>query len=217
SPLKNRTILDVGCGNGYHCWRMAGAGASFVLGIDPSILAVMQYQTLHHFIGPKEVYVTPHRLEELPGELNYFDTVFSMGILYHRRSPIDHIYELKECLKPGGELVLETLVVNGDINTILVPEGRYAQMRNVWFIPSCLMMENWLSRCGFLDVKCIESNHTSLDEQRSTDWMPFSSLPQFLDPKNSSRTIEGLPAPMRATFKIALLCHCFSSRKSRET
>ena len=26
APLKNRLVLDVGCGNGYH-WRMLGAGA----------------------------------------------------------------------------------------------------------------------------------------------------------------------------------------------
>jgi len=200
SCLKGRKVLDVGCGSGYHCWRIAGAGADLVLGIDPSILAVMQYQALHHFIGPSPVYVTPHRLEELPAELSFFDTVFSMGVLYHRRSPIDHIYELKDCLRPGGELVLETLVVDGETNTVLVPEGRYAQMRNVWFIPSCLTMENWLRRCGFLEVRCVESNQTSLDEQRSTDWMPFSSLPQFLDSENPNRTVEGLPAPKRATF-----------------
>lgn len=33
-----------------------------------------------------------------------------------------------------GELVLETLVVEGDENTVLVPGDRYAQMRNVYFI-----------------------------------------------------------------------------------
>ena len=200
TSLKGRKILDVGCGSGYHCWRMAGAGARFVLGIDPSILAVMQYQSLHHFLGPREVYVTPHRLEELPEKLSFFDTVFSMGVLYHRRSPFDHLNELKDCLKPGGELVLETLVVNGDSHTVLVPEGRYAQMRNVWFIPSCLTMESWLNRSGFIDVRCIESNQTSVCEQRSTDWMAFSSLPQFLDPGDPNKTVEGLPAPRRATF-----------------
>lgn len=200
ADLKGRRVLDVGCGSGYHCWRIAGAGARLVLGIDPSILAVMQYQSLRHFIGPQEVYVTPHRLEELPKNLNFFDTVFSMGVLYHRRSPFDHLLELKDCLKPGGELVLETLVIDGQTNTVLVPADRYAQMRNVWFIPSCLTMEDWLKRSGFIDVKCVESNQTSITEQRSTEWMTFSSLPQFLDQNDPNKTIEGLPAPQRATF-----------------
>ena len=36
APLKYRKVLDVGGGSGYHAWRMAGAGADFVLVIDPS-------------------------------------------------------------------------------------------------------------------------------------------------------------------------------------
>ncbi|HBP78145.1 MAG TPA: tRNA 5-methoxyuridine(34)/uridine 5-oxyacetic acid(34) synthase CmoB, partial [Halomonas sp.] len=36
APLKYRKVLDVGGGSGYHAWRMAGAGAAFVLVIDPS-------------------------------------------------------------------------------------------------------------------------------------------------------------------------------------
>lgn len=35
-PLAGRKVLDIGCGNGYHGWRMRGEGAEFVLGIDPS-------------------------------------------------------------------------------------------------------------------------------------------------------------------------------------
>ena len=56
-----------------------------------------------------------------------------MGVLYHRRSPIDHLLELKGCLQTGGELVLETLVIDGGLGEVLVPENRYAKMRNVWF------------------------------------------------------------------------------------
>jgi len=200
SDLKGRTVLDVGCGSGYHCWRMVGAGAHRVWGIDPSLIAVMQYQILRHFLGPQPVCVTPQRLEDLPSRLEFFDTVFSMGVLYHRRSPIDHLLSLKSCLRPGGELVLETLIVEGDGNTTLLPAERYAQMSNVWFIPSCLTLERWLLRCGFADVRCVNINQTSTDEQRSTEWMPFSSLPQFLDAKDNNFTIEGLPAPRRAVF-----------------
>lgn len=123
-----------------------------------------------------------------------------MGILYHRRSPLDHLIQLKELLRPGGELVLETLVIEGDENDCLVPDGRYAKMRNVWFIPSVAMLEIWLKRTGFNSVRCVDVNVTSIDEQRSTEWMQFESLPDFLDPDNRSKTIEGHPAPIRATF-----------------
>jgi len=123
-----------------------------------------------------------------------------MGVLYHRRSPLDHLYELRACLRSGGELVLETLVIEGEEGTVLMPEGRYAKMRNVWFFPSIATMELWLRRCDFKDVRCVDVSTTSLDEQRATQWMTFESLADFLDPDDRTKTIEGHPAPMRAVF-----------------
>ena len=132
SDLSNRYVLDIGCGSGYHLWRMRGAGAKFVVGVDPTQLFVTQFNAIQHFIKDNGVHLLPLGVEQLP-ELNAFDTVFAMGVLYHRRSPIDFIYQLKSQLVKGGELVLETLIVDGDENTVLVPGERYAKMRNVWF------------------------------------------------------------------------------------
>ena len=121
SPLQNRTVLDVGCGNGYHALRIFGEGARRVLGIDPSPRFVVQYAMLKHFLGAIPVDVLPLGIEALPAELLAFNTVFSMGVLYHRASPIDHLKQLKGALTPGGELVLETLIIEGDQNNVLVP------------------------------------------------------------------------------------------------
>jgi tRNA (mo5U34)-methyltransferase len=145
-PLAGRTVLDVGCGSGYHCWRMAGAGAELVIGIDPSPLFVVQHQAIKHFVGAHGTFVLPLGIEHLPLRLAAFDTVFSMGVLYHRRSPLDHLMELRDALHHGGELLLETLVIEGGAGETLVPEGRYAKMRNVWFIPSTATLELWLRR-----------------------------------------------------------------------
>ncbi len=198
-PLAGRRVLDVGCGNGYHCWRMVGAGAELAIGIDPMLLYVMQFHAMRHFLGKTlPAFVLPFGIDDLPANLNAFDTVFSMGVLYHRRSPIDHLLTLKECLRSGGELVLETLVINGRLGEALLPEGRYAQMRNVWFIPSPDTLQSWLRKSGFVDVKLVDVTVTTELEQRSTEWMTFHSLKNFLDPADSSKTIEGYPAPQRA-------------------
>lgn len=200
TPLEQRLILDVGCGNGYHCWRMLGANAKMVIGIDPLLLNVMQFQIVKKLYGEAPVYVLPSGIEDLPANLKVFDTVFSMGVLYHRRSPIDHLLELKNLLRPGGELVLETLVIDGCLGEILVPEDRYARMRNVWFIPSCETLIRWMKRCGFENIRLVDVTATSAEEQRTTEWMTFNSLKNFLDAENPALTAEGLPAPKRAIF-----------------
>lgn len=200
APLSGRTVLDVGCGNGYYCWRMAGGGAHLVLGIDPTILYVMQYLATAHFLRVPEVSVLPLALEDLPVTMTGFDTVFSMGVLYHRRSPMDHLQDLRRLLRPGGELVLETLVLDRPGDQVLVPQGRYARMRNVWFIPTPSALVTLLGRCGYCDARLIDVTPTTVGEQRSTDWMRFQSLGDFLDPDDSTRTLEGLPAPRRGVF-----------------
>jgi tRNA (mo5U34)-methyltransferase len=169
-----------------------------VVGIDPNWLFLCQFLAMKHYLPELPAWHLPLAFEELPGKLQGFDTVFSMGVLYHRRSPIDHLLDLKDCLVRDGELVLETLVVEGDAQQVLVPEDRYAQMRNVWFLPSVPALELWLRRAGFVDVRCVDVSITSVEEQRATDWMRYQSLPEFLDPGDHRRTLEGLPAPRRA-------------------
>lgn len=201
APLQDRLILDVGCGNGYHCWRMLGAGAKRVIGIDPSPRFIVQFHMIKHFAGADyPIDVLPVGIEDVPEKLQAFDTVFSMGVFYHRRSPMDHLLELKNALRPGGQLVLETLVIEGGLGDVLVPEERYGMMNNVWFLPSCDTMLSWLRKMGFSNPRVVDVCPTTIDEQRATEWMRFHSLPEFLHPNDSSLTAEGHPAPIRAVF-----------------
>ncbi len=198
SPLDGRQVLDIGTGNGYFLFRMLGAGASLALGIDPTRIFLYQFHAAQRLLPANGAYLLPLRSEHLPA-FGCFDTVFCLGVLYHRRSPIDHIQELMSYLRPGGELVLETLVVPGDINTILVPPERYAKMANVWFLPSTEALENMLRKVGLENVRTVDVSQTTTAEQRATEWMTFHSLADFLDPNDPSRSIEGHPAPLRAT------------------
>ncbi len=206
SRLNKRRVLDVGCGNGYHMWRMFAENARLVIGADPSQFFLSQFSVFKRYIGDAPVHLLPFKSEELPAfnqafQGNGFDTVFSMGVLYHRPSPIHHLQELKSFLRPGGELILETLILKGDedcADRVLIPENRYAKMRNVWFIPTTGVLERMLQRVGFNKIRVVDINQTSLEEQRVTDWMSFESLADFLDPDDRNKTIEGYQAPVRA-------------------
>ncbi len=201
--LEGHRILDIGSGNGYFGLRMLGAGARLVIGIDPTLLFVAQWLACRHFSGAIPNFVLPLGIEELPETPVALDTVYSMGVLYHRKDPMHHLSRIRSLLRSGGTMVLETLVLpKGREEDLLIPEGRYARMRNVWAIPGCARLLNWVRQAGFGSADVVDITATTTAEQRTTDWMRFESLEQALDPVDRSSTVEGLPAPVRA-FVIA--------------
>ncbi|MBU1171248.1 MAG: tRNA 5-methoxyuridine(34)/uridine 5-oxyacetic acid(34) synthase CmoB [Proteobacteria bacterium] len=198
APLEGRRILDIGCSSGYYMFKMLDHHPEMILGIDPQLLFYYQFKALQKYIRSDKLYYLPAKLEELPPFGRYFDTVFFMGIIYHRKSPVDSLNEIRESMKTGGELVLETLIIEDESPHALFPVDRYAKMRNVFFIPSVPCLEAWLKRSGFDNIHCLDISKTSLLEQRKTEWINTESLDDFLDPRDPSKTVEGYPAPVRA-------------------
>jgi tRNA (mo5U34)-methyltransferase len=192
APLAGHRVLDVGCGNGYFGWRMLEAGAERVVGVDPTLLFCLQHLAVSRYIGGATNLVLPLRFEELPPAS--FDSVFSMGVIYHRRDPVEHAGRLFRHTRPGGQVVLESLVVEGEP---LRPPERYARMRNVWTIPTPALLADWLAQAGFDDVRVVDVTPTTTGEQHTTEWMRFESLADALSPGGET-TVEGLPAPVRA-------------------
>ena len=194
--LDGRRVLDVGSGNGYYGWRMLEAGAASVLGVDPSLLFVLQHAAVSYYVdrGGHRNTVLPVGLDELPAAAP-FDVVFSMGVVYHRRDPADHIRGLAGRVHDESTLVVESLVMDG---APLRLRSRYARMRNIWLVPDLATLHLWLAEAGFADTEVVDVSPTTTAEQRTTAWMPYESLAAALDPEDPSRTVEGYPAPKRA-------------------
>jgi tRNA (mo5U34)-methyltransferase len=197
-PLDGRKVLDVGSSNGYYLFRMAAAHPRLLLGIEPYSVYYYQSVVLQHYLELPATYCLPLPLEALPDMPHWFDTIFCMGILYHRRSPLDCLTRLNSMLSTGGQLILETLIIPGEEDMALFPQGRYARMRNVFFIPTVQCVSNWLERCGFKCPRCVDITPTTIHEQRKTQWIDSESLDVCIDPRNRDRTVEGYPAPVRA-------------------
>ncbi len=195
--LKGDNVLDIGCGNGAFLWNILDEGAQSVTGVEPMWLFYHQFMVFQRYARLPQVCFLPLGVQDLPLK-NSFDSVLSMGVLYHRRSPLDHLAQLKGLLKKGGTLVMETIVLPDAGKTLLTPPDRYAGMRNVWMIPSMGVLQDWLLKMGFDIAYSSEPVKTTLDEQRQSEWMDFHSLNQFLQTDNEQLTIEGHVAPYRA-------------------
>lgn len=199
-PLENKRVLDVGAGNGYFTLRMAMEGAKRALGIEPFLLFNYQFRAIKSLIeSPLNALLLPMKLEDMPKK-PIFDTVFSMGVLYHQKDHMAHLSQLHKMMATDAELVLETLIVEGPEDYELIPKERYAQMRNVYSIPSIKTLKSWLNDANFNNIRVVDVNKTTITEQRKTHWIGENgaSLEDFLDPLDDSLTIEGYPAPTRA-------------------
>lgn len=130
-----------------------------------------------------------------------FDTVFSMGILYHAKSPLDCLSMTRDLLVSRGELFLETLIIPGEGDHCFCPPKTYSKMRNVYFLPTRTCLLNWLNRTGFVECEILSEDMTTIEEQRQTEWSSAESLNHFLDPNDHTKTIEGFSAPRRLIIK----------------
>jgi tRNA (mo5U34)-methyltransferase len=76
TPLAGRSVLDIGCGNGYHLFHMASEGASLALGIDPTRLflystpAKSTCQTYRHTCYRCVASICPHSNASTPCSLS---------------------------------------------------------------------------------------------------------------------------------------------------
>lgn len=195
--VQDKTVLDVGTGNGYFLYRLLGSGASIACGLDPSWHNFAQFLFLQRYLQQERAIYLPATLDS--AVLSGFDTAVSMGVLYHRRDPLAFLSQLRGTIKTGGQIVIETLVIDGGENDVYLPDGRYAGMRNVWFLPSIKALCKWLQRIGFAVLEAGNAVPTLSSEQRRTRHMQSYSLAEFM------REHGNQPPPKRAII-IAKKC-----------
>ena len=191
-------ILDVGCGNGYYLLRLLADGAAAAIGVDPSWHNLAQYLLLAKCFPLGRSAYLPTTLDA--GQFPGFDLTLSMGVLYHRRDPLEHLRQLHRTLNFSGRLLLETLVLAGAGDEALELKGGYCGMGNVYVLPTEKRLGCWYKSCGFRLEALGPPVPTTPNEQRRTSWIDSYSLADFLRP--DGLTIEGLPPPQRQMFLL---------------
>lgn len=199
--LYNKKVADIGCNNGYYLFRMLEDKPTKLVGFDPSPLYKTQFDFINHFIKSDIVYELLG-VEHVAFYHEKFDIIFCLGVLYHRSDPVDTLKSLYKGLEKNGELILDTFYIQGEEEIALVPAKTYSKIPNVYFIPTINTLKNWSLRAGFSKFEILQTSDTSINEQRKTKWIDGESLNNFLDSDDSSKTVEGYPAPKRVYVKL---------------
>ena len=198
--LKDKIVGDIGCNNGYYLFRMLTHAPKKLIGFDPSAIYYSQFQFMNHFIKSDIVYELLG-VEHVEFYEHKFDVLFCLGVLYHRSDPVMMLKSLFKGLNKGGELILDTFMIDGEDEMCLTPKDRYSKIPNIYFVPTVPALINWCHRAGFESVEVLETVVTDANEQRKTAWIDGQSLEDFLDPNDQTKTIEGYPAPKRVYIK----------------
>ncbi|MCG3696839.1 tRNA 5-methoxyuridine(34)/uridine 5-oxyacetic acid(34) synthase CmoB [Aliarcobacter butzleri] len=198
--LKDKVVADIGCNNGYYMFRMLEDKPKRLIGFDPSPLTLHQFEFINHFVKSDIVYEMLG-VEHLEFYNHKFDFIFMLGVLYHRPDPVGTLKSLARGLNSKGEILIDTFMIDGDDEICLTPNKRYSKIPNIYFIPTIPALKNWLERAGFENIEVLATTVTTSEEQRKTPWSFDESLEDFLDPNDSSKTVEGYPAPKRVYVK----------------
>lgn len=201
--LDDKLIADIGCNNCYYLFKMSEFKTKKLVGFDPGIRTFLQFLFLEKFINSK-IFYELLGVEDLPFYKQKFDTIFCLGVIYHRSDPVKMLKELKISLNPQGEVFLDTMFLDMNGDFALVPKNRYSKISNIYFIPTISALQNWCEKAKFKNFEILATSKTDLNEQRKTEWIDGESLENFLDPNDKNFTIEGYPAPKRVYVKITI-------------
>jgi tRNA (mo5U34)-methyltransferase len=201
-PLEDKTVLDVGGGNGYFTFECAKQSPRWAVCLDPSALYTYQFKAAQLSMPDLPAHFFPLGWQDCDVFENECDVVLCMGVLYHHTDPHAILKACKQALKKGGVLILETIIIPGDSDVALCPQDRYAAMRNVYYLPTLSVLKTWCKQLKLEVVDETEPIPTTENEQRSTEWSSPKSIKDFLDPNDATKTIEGYPAPQRVVLKL---------------
>jgi 2-polyprenyl-3-methyl-5-hydroxy-6-metoxy-1,4-benzoquinol methylase len=135
--LKGKRVLDIGCRDGLFSFAAESMGAAEVIGIDND-LSKPATEFLIPFFNSKVKMQRINLYDFKPDNFGLFDVVIFPGVLYHLRYPFWALKVIRDVLKLGGHLLIETAIWKGERNNAMLfcpigDEGPYHEVSSCTF------------------------------------------------------------------------------------
>ena len=105
--LKNKSLIDVGCGGGLLTEPLKRLGAN-VTGLDASPEAI-EVAREHALVMELDIDYRIGDLSVISNRLDQFDVVIASEVIEHVSDPQNFIHEIDKLTFPGGRLIITTL------------------------------------------------------------------------------------------------------------
>lgn len=99
--FRGKIVLDAGCGKGRHVYWSAKFGAAEVIGIDLGETVEVAYENTKDF---PNVHIIQADIYRLPFRKDFFDYIYSIGVLHHLPDPGAGFTNLVKYLKQDGTI-----------------------------------------------------------------------------------------------------------------
>ena len=174
ADLSGRSVLDIGCSDGFFSFACEQRGAARVLAVDNFSSMYVDtpsgFHVAHELLDSKVQFLQADLFRLEPEAIGRFDVVLFLGVLYHLRHPLlalEHLAQLcddqlileTELASPRGLLgAFKRRIVGADnaSSSMLFHEGDEVNRDPTnWWSPTARCVESMLRSCGFCAVQTV--------------------------------------------------------------
>jgi 2-polyprenyl-3-methyl-5-hydroxy-6-metoxy-1,4-benzoquinol methylase len=112
--FRGKRVLDVGCRDGLYSFKAEKLGAKDIIGIDND-LSQGAVNVVIPYLNSKVQMYSMNMMDLTAERFGKFDIILFAGVLYHLRYPFYALKLLRDIVKPGGRMVLETAIFYSSI------------------------------------------------------------------------------------------------------
>jgi len=162
--IENKSIVDVGCGDGFYIIECLKEGAKYCLGIDLDPLRINRCNFVKKVYDLKNIDFKNLSLYDL--EENKFDIVMGLGLL-HRVPDLDAC--IKKLSNLGDKVLVEFKSLDSTNNEKLFAGGKSKSnsLNGLWYVPTKSYVISKFFNLGFKNHTIFEDKTSKLNFKRT--------------------------------------------------